>query len=85
LRHTARASDQNPLPPPSKPTPAAQLLEERLLEYDIQLPSPPEVGHTQRLTCPECGNGSRGEDSFAVTVLDDCALWCCHRRVAAQP
>lgn len=40
---------------------------------------------TIRLTCPVCGNGSKGEDCFAFTVSADdsgkaaSAVWCCHR------
>lgn len=33
----------------------------------------------QRCTCPECHNGSSGDNSFAVTVKEDMVLWKCHR------
>lgn len=33
----------------------------------------------QRLTCPQCQNGSKSEDGFAVSVQEDSVLWKCHR------
>eukprot|EP00879_Flechtneria_rotunda_P008004 GHRR01008385.1.p1 GENE.GHRR01008385.1~~GHRR01008385.1.p1 ORF type:complete len:595 (+),score=182.37 GHRR01008385.1:133-1917(+) len=34
---------------------------------------------THRLICPQCGNGSHGDNAFSVTVENDAILWCCHR------
>lgn len=33
----------------------------------------------QRCTCPQCHNGSSGDNSFAVLVREDAVLWKCWR------
>lgn len=88
LHHTAAHT----LLEPQAELPAApQALRERLLdEYqwdlDIDLSQLRGPSTVLRSMCPECHNGSQGENSFAVTVnADDSGrphqiLWCCHRQ-----
>lgn len=33
-----------------------------------------------RGVCPNCDNGSQGEDCFSLTVENEQILWCCHRQ-----
>jgi twinkle protein len=77
-----------PPPPPTAPKRVSEmtaeervaLLVEKLRERgDIEVPPQMQRPGAHRLECPACGNGSSAEDSFAVTIRDDCALWCCHR------
>eukprot|EP00775_Hariotina_reticulata_P010436 gene10436-10594_t len=60
------------------PSEKHQLLREKLAgEWGED---PPELRPgNQRLVCPECGNGSHGEDCFSVTVQEDSIWWRCHR------
>jgi twinkle protein len=77
-----------PPPPPIAPKRVSEMTaEERVAmlvdklreQGDIDVPEAQQRPGAHRLECPACGNGSAQEDCFAVTIRDDCALWCCHR------